>query len=151
MGQRLAEADAGINDQPLAGNAGLLAGRDARIEGVVNIEHDIIVDRVALHGARIALGMHEHDRQPLAAATSRLAGSWARAETSLIRRAPACAARRITSALRVSMETGTRARLAKTLDDGQHAPAFFLDVDRSAPGRVDSPPTSRISAPSASS
>ena len=62
MGQRLAEADAGIDDQALARNAGLFAGLDARFECVVNIEHDVVVDRIVLHGARIALRMHEHDR-----------------------------------------------------------------------------------------
>jgi hypothetical protein len=54
--------------------------------------------------------------QPLFAAAARLAGSWASAETSLKRSAPAAKAARATAALRVSIEIGAvtpRARRAK--------------------------------------
>ncbi len=66
-------------------------------------------------------------------------------------RAPACAARRITSALRVSMDRGTRTCFAKPSMTGstrRHSSSMSIG---SEPGRVDSPPMSRISAPSASS
>ena len=66
-------------------------------------------------------------------------------------RAPDCAARRITSALRVSMDSGTRARSANPSMTGstrRHSSSMPMG---SAPGRVNSPPMSRMSAPSASS
>ena len=52
VGQRLAEADAGVDDQPRARDAGTLAGLDAGGEPIVDVEHDVGIARIVLHGAR---------------------------------------------------------------------------------------------------
>src|SRR4051794_1149641 len=84
---------------------------------------------------------------PLEATTPAIAGSWRKADTSLTMVAPACRAVSATATLRVSMEmvageslsmTGTTRRSSSSSETG------------SAPGRVDSPPTSRTPAPSLS-
>src|SRR4051794_37842744 len=85
---------------------------------------------------------------PLEATTPAIAGSWRKADTSLTMVAPACRAVSATVALRVSIEmvadeslsmTGTTRRSSSSSETG------------SAPGRVDSPPTSRTPAPSLTS
>ena len=88
---------------------------------------------------------------PLSAATRKARGSCPSAATSLMMRAPASAARRMTSALRVSMEMGTPTCLARAATTGMTRRTSSSAATGSAPGRVDSPPMSRISAPSASS
>src|SRR3954468_12896533 len=81
---------------------------------------------------------------PLEATRPAIAGSWRKADTSLTMVAPACRAVSATATLRVSMEmvageslsmTGTTRRSSSSSETG------------SAPGRVDSPPTSRTPAP----
>ena len=68
-----------------------------------------------------------------------------------MRRTPTPAARRITSALRVSMESGTRKRGASTSSTGITRRNSSSRSTGSAPGLVDSAPMSMMSAPSASS
>ena len=81
---------------------------------------------------------------PSSAATAPLA-----APTSLSSVAPAATAARATAALRVSIET--RAPLGgERLDHGDDPPQLLRLATGAAPGRVDSPPTSSQSAPSAS-
>ena len=58
---RLAEADAGIEAEPLARDAGRRAGREARGEKIkTSSEHPHRSGR--LHGPRLAQHVHEHDR-----------------------------------------------------------------------------------------
>jgi len=130
MGQCLAETDAGIDDQARACDAGLFAGLDADLECVVNIEHDVVVDWIALHSARIALRMHEHHRQAGRGCdleTLRVVGEGGDviddARTGL--HGPA-------HHLRIARIDGQRDTGAcrQTFDDGQHAPAFVFDTER---------------------
>ena len=86
-------------------------------------------------------------RQPSAIAFA----SWVSAETSLMMCAPSWAARRITSALRVSIERRARLCLARACRTGNTRRHSSSRSTASEPGRVDSPPMSRMSAPSASS
>ena len=96
---------------------------------VVNIQHHIVVAGVHLHRAWVALCVHEDDGQPSRAAVSRLAGSWFKAETSLIsvrpriRRAPHHFA-----IARVDAERDADA-LGERGDDRQHAAAFLFHFD----------------------
>jgi hypothetical protein len=69
---------------------------------------------------------------------------------SLIMRAPAAIAARITAALRVSIETSTPALASASITGAVRLISSSAEI-ASAPGRVDSPPTSTMSAPSARS
>ena len=82
-----------------------------------------------------------------AATRAAAAGSWRRAVTSLMMRAPASSAAAMVAAWRVSTETGAcgaRARMT-----GRMRRSSSAGGTGSAPGRVDSPPMSRMSAPAA--
>src|SRR5262249_53498901 len=57
----LAEADAGIDGDALAGNARGLARADARFQEIEHVERGIVVLGILLHGAGIARHVHEHD------------------------------------------------------------------------------------------
>ena len=77
-------------------------------------------------------------------------GRGVRAETSLRRSAPASKAARATAALRVSIEIGSAKPSARSAAiTGTTRAASSSTGTGSAPGRVDSPPMSRMSAPSA--
>jgi hypothetical protein len=67
--------------------------------------------------------------------------------TSLTSSAPSSSARRATSAFEVSIETGAPASASST---GTTRPSSSSAETPSDPGRVDSPPTSTIAAPSSS-
>ncbi len=84
---------------------------------------------------------------PLTVTTVRIAGSESPL-TSLTRSAPAAMARRATSGLRVSMETGTGDEDANAFRTGPTRRHSSSQGTVSAPGRVDSPPMSMIAAPS---
>ena len=83
------------------------------------------------------------------ATTSRIAGSASPPETSLTIRAPASSAAAATSARMVSTET-TAPSAASPEMTGTTRSSSSATTGRVAPGRVDSPPTSRTSAPWAS-
>ncbi len=68
-----------------------------------------------------------------------------------MRAAPCSTACRATSALQVSIETGTRSRGTRRRSTGTTRRTSSSAGTCAAPGRVDSPPTSMMSAPSASS
>src|SRR5579863_2377719 len=70
------------------------------------------------------------------------------AVTSLISSAPACAARRMTRGLRVSMEITRPVAARSPSITGRTRRSSWSSGTGSAPGRVDSPPTSRMAAPS---
>ena len=62
MLNRLAETDAGIDDDPGARDARRLGPRDARLKKIVDVEQDVIIARVGLHRRGRALRMHQAER-----------------------------------------------------------------------------------------
>src|SRR4030095_14991608 len=84
-------------------------------------------------------------KAPEEATTSASAGSPRRAVTSLTSSAPSSIARRATSALAVSTEPATPFSASST---GTTLRSSSLAETPAEPGRVDSPPTSTIEAPS---
>jgi dihydropteroate synthase len=78
-----------------------------------------------------------------------ISGSPLRAVTSLMIRAPAAMASRATMALEVSIETGTGVARQRARTTGRTRRSSSWASTGVAPGRVLSPPTSRMSAPSA--
>ncbi len=79
-----------------------------------------------------------------------MSGAKRKAETSLTRVAPAARAERATSTFVVSIETLWPAA-ASASTTGSTRRSSSSSATGSAPGRVDSPPTSRIPAPSPAS
>ena len=59
--ERLAEADAGVDEDPVTGDAGRDRGVDPRTEILADLAHDVRVDRVVLHRPRRALHVHRHE------------------------------------------------------------------------------------------
>src|SRR5438094_5537291 len=88
---------------------------------------------------------------PPSATTRASSGSKARPDTSLITAAPAASAARATAALRVSTDTGPKPRRASCSITGATRAISSGAATGAAPGRVDSPPTSSSSHPSATS
>src|SRR6266849_3166790 len=86
---------------------------------------------------------------PRSAHRARSAGSKRPAETSFTRSAPSSRARRAIAALVVSTETGTRTAARTARRTGSRRRRSSSAGTGRAPGRVDSPPTSSIAAPSA--
>ena len=62
MPKGLAEADAGIDGDQVARNAGRFALGDTLSQHVEDIERHILVNRAVLHRLGIALGMHQDHR-----------------------------------------------------------------------------------------
>ena len=56
--QRLAEADPGVDRDPLARDAGTLAGKGPRSEKRADLAHNVPVARIILHVGRAALHVH---------------------------------------------------------------------------------------------
>ena len=83
------------------------------------------------------------------AITPAISGSYFNPHTSLTRSAPACTATSATLPLYVSTEIGTSKCLRSDSIIGTTRAASSSALTGVCPGRVDSPPTSRISAPSA--
>ena len=83
------------------------------------------------------------------ATTPSRSGSWRPALTSLTMAAPAATAAAATDAFRVSTDTGTPAVAASFSITGRTRSSSTASGTSTAPGRVDSPPTSSRSAPSA--
>ena len=86
---------------------------------------------------------------PASATTASIRGSARPADTSLTTDAPAAIAAAATAAFVVSMLTGTPELVASAATTGNTRARSSASVTGSAPGRVDSPPTSSTSAPSA--
>ena len=84
------------------------------------------------------------------AITPAISGSYFSPHTSLTRSAPACTATSATLPLYVSTEIGTSKCLRSASMIGTTRAASSSALTGVCPGRVDSPPTSRISAPSQS-
>src|SRR4029078_13726405 len=61
MSEGLAEADAGIDGDPAARDAGCLTSGDPLCEHVEDIERHVLIDGVVLHGLGVALRMHQDD------------------------------------------------------------------------------------------
>src|SRR6478735_8594841 len=87
---------------------------------------------------------------PVRATTPAMSGSARPPDTSLTRRAPAATACSATTARVVSTET-TAPSAARAATTGRTRASSCSTGTRPAPGRVDSPPTSRMSAPSSRS
>ena len=85
---------------------------------------------------------------PVSATASAMPGSRCSPQTSLMRQAPSRAASRATAALLVSMEIGA-SRSASASSTGTTRRSSSASETGRWPGRVDSPPTSTIAAPSA--
>jgi hypothetical protein len=83
------------------------------------------------------------------AAVGNIASSARPPDTSLIPAAPAATAARATSARMVSTVTAAPARLSSVIT-GSTRDSSTSKSGRTAPGRVDSPPTSSTSAPCSS-
>ena len=114
----------------------------------MHLGHDVVVVRLDLHRARFALHVHQDEAGaglPRRPPTCRLAAA---ADVVHDRgagrhRGPA------TRPWRVSMlSASVRARCAQPFDDRQDTSSSSSTATGSAPGRVDSPPTSTMSAPS---
>ena len=138
--------------------------RPARAAGSSNTSRPPLVPRLQLHGRGLALAVHQHHRHAAGASRRGLSGSWRRAEMSLIMRAPAPTAARITAALRVSIETSAPAlaspsitgttRLISSPADTAPAPAGSIPrrrprcrrLRRAAAARARSPPPARRTA-----
>ena len=146
---RLAEPDAGIGAQRVGGDAGVARDREPLDEEVADLGDDVVVAGLVLHRARLTLHVHRDvARHRASATTSSMSGSARPAETSLTTVAPASSAAAATAALRgVDADghpgLGRRARLTT----GSTRRSSSASVTGSAPGRVDSPPTSSTSAP----
>src|SRR5688572_3107163 len=82
-------------------------------------------------------------------ATASIAPGAVRAATSFTIVAPAAMARRMTPGLRVSIETGIASVAARRSTTGRTRRSSSSSPTGALPGRVDSPPTSMIAAPSA--
>ena len=63
MSNRLAETDAGIGNDAAARDAGSGCCFYAAFQKVVNFDHGVLIDWVFLHGARVALRVHENRGQ----------------------------------------------------------------------------------------
>src|ERR1043165_42633 len=63
VSRRLAEANAWINDDALARDTSAHASLHATLQFVEDVQEDVVVARVCLHGPWIALGGHQDDRQ----------------------------------------------------------------------------------------
>src|SRR5829696_2777866 len=94
--------------------------------------------------------MRQHS-QPASATTAAIAGSPRRAVTSLTNAAPAASAARATAAFEVSMLRTAGRSPASASITGTTRRSSSSSPTPWAPGRVDSPPTSTRSAPSAAS
>ena len=99
-------------------------------EEVADLDDDVVVARVVLHGAGLALHVH-HDvarrRRPPPRRTCR---GRRPAATSLTMVAPASSAAAATAALLVSTLTGTPALGGEPADDREHPPSSSALVDR---------------------
>ena len=139
----------GIDDDARARDARRLARGDALRQPLRHVERGERVAGRALHRRRLALHVHEHDggagarhrRHRPVAARARV--------TSLTMRAPAASAVAITSAWRVSTET-TAPAAARPRTTGSMRRSSSSGGTGVAPGRVNSPPISMMSAPAAS-
>ena len=62
MFEGLAEAESGVDNNALLVDAGHLAGEYALGEEAAHVGHDVVVTRIVLHRARLALHMHQAHR-----------------------------------------------------------------------------------------
>ena len=145
----LAEADPGVEPDPLLGDPGRERELDPLGEERPDVVDDVVVARVLLHRPRVALHVHQHDLAAALGAQRRQLGVARSAVTSLTIAAPASSAASATAAFEVSIETRGAVAAGEALDHRHDPPQLLVGAETSAaPGRVDSPPTSSMSAPS---
>ena len=142
----------GIGEQRVGADAGRARGVEPRDQELDDLAGDVVVVRRVLHRAGLTLHVHQHERG-VGRRRPRRAGRDRRrpAVTSLTIVAPARSAAAATTALLVSMLTGTAPSAASASTTGSTRRSSSSGATGSAPGRVDSPPTSRRSAPAATS
>ncbi len=149
----LGEPQPGVEHQPVVADARRAGGRHplGQLAASPRRPHHRPrrTTRATASGRRGRASAWRRRSRPEPATTSRIAGSASPPETSLTIRAPAASAARATSARMVSTET-TASRASASITGTTRA-SSSVTSGRVAPGRVDSPPTSRMSAPSASS
>ena len=145
----LAEADARIDADARRVDAGGHARGRARAEESLHLAHDVVVLRARLHRGGLALHVHQaHGRGARSRRASSAPGA-CNARTSLMMCAPAATA--AAHDLRLAGIDGherpaTSPRCARSpAPRGRFPPSMLTGA---APGRVDSPPTSTMAAPS---
>ena len=150
----LAEADSGVEPDPLLGDP----GGDRRLgplgEEGADLVDDVVVDGVALHRPRVA--EHVHEDQAGAALGDQRAdlGVGAQRGDVVDDRRPGPERRLGDRRFEVSIEIETPSAASASESPrttGSVRRSSSAAPTSSAPGRVDSPPTSRISAPCAAS
>ena len=105
MLQRLAEAEARIQDHVLLLDAGGDGGLEALGQLVAHLPHHVVVARIGLHRARVAAHVHEAHGRLTLGDQGQQAGSPRPAVTSFTSTAPALRAASATSAREVSTES----------------------------------------------
>ena len=143
----LAEADPGVEQDALLGDPLRDGERQPLLQERLDLRDDVVIARFALHRARLA--EHVHQAAVDAALRRRAPPSPGRARsavTSLTSVAPASSATAATAAFEVSIESCVPAP-ASPATTGSTRAISSAAATGSAPGRVDSPPTSRMSAP----
>ncbi len=115
---------------------------------ILHLGHGIALHGGSLHVLRGLVHVHQAPRRSWGwLATTLWAPGWRSAHTSLMMSAPASSTACITSGFEVSTEIGTPTGTA-TCTNRQYAAHLFVQGTAGEPGRVDSPPMSRIWAPS---
>jgi len=115
-----------------------------------DLGHDVVVPRRLLHVLRPTARVHQHQPQPPLAHHVRELGIEAQPETSLTSAAPAAAAGRPRRPSWCRWRAARRPHLEPS-STGKTRRSSSSTGTGSLPGRVDSPPTSSRSAPSATS
>ncbi len=151
MLERLAEPDPRIDAELLDVDPRSHGGLDALAEEAAHLGDDVVVRRVVLHGLRLALHVHQHHAG--AGLDDRREHRRVAAGRDVVhdRPRPPRARPARPRDLRVSTDTGTSGcsstQPADHRDDAVRSPPRRARPP--SPGRVDSPPTSSRSAPSA--
>ena len=144
----LAEPDARVDAEVLRGDAREHGRLEPLAQELVHLGHDVVVVRLDLHRLGSPFMCISTRPAPASLTTRTSPGRRRRRRRSRSTRRPSTAAS-ATAALRVSTLTGTRAaRRAAPRSPAEHAGDSSSAATGAAPGRVDSPPTSRMSAPS---
>ena len=146
---RLAEADARVEADPLLGDAGRDRERQPLLEERRDLRDDVVVARVALHRPRLALHVHQAE---VGAGVGDDAGQLRiAAEGGDVVHQLGAERERAAARPRPSRCRSRRATPAQALEHRHDAAAAPRRATTpSEPGRVDSPPTSTIAAPSSS-
>ena len=122
-------------------DAGACSCRHALGEKLDHLGDDVVIARIDLHGARLALHVHQHHRPMQRRRGFQRAGATQRIDVVPDGRAGGDR-RAATAGFMVSMEIGALVDAPEARDHRHDAGDLFALLHRSAPGRVDSPPIS---------